>query len=141
LADYSGNSAFVKQTLRGKVNEELYNVLYAYRPQKSKFIELADTLHGRESGLLVIDTHPSKLNDDSFILFVTYERINQEYPDTNTLFKDLVDMAERKNDEFIKKVTKKEGFFDKLLDSIILNPNFAGIGININNLFKKSNKN
>lgn len=92
-------------------------------------------------GLIIMKPHPSQMifdRSDHIFMFFTIEAINKAYSNQKELIKDFIDFSDSKNDSFIVKIieaNKNEksgfGFLQKLKDSLLLQPNFYGIGFDI----------
>jgi len=87
--------------------------------------------------LLITDSHPDNLNEDNLRLFIPISDINKNFQDFEGFFNQLIRFVRFHDTTFLDKFIDKTNILDNLLDIIDLNPNFWGIGINLNNFIKK----
>jgi hypothetical protein len=137
IADNITESAIIQSATNRNLEYEIYRSLESLIHKGNKLAELIISFESRKPGLLIINEHPSVLNDNSLIVYISFTRLAELYTNNNDLLQDLIALAEGRNIDIIDKVNNKKGFWTKIGESLILEPNFSGIGINLKKLLEK----
>ena len=87
--------------------------------------------------LLLTDTHPDMLRDESLRLLIPLREAQDEFGDIEAFFRALSRFATTKDPEFIDRFKEQKDFIDEGLRIVDLKPNFMGIGVNLNALIER----
>ena len=131
IADNIANSAIVQSTSNRKLEHDIYKSIEKHIQDRNKYGTIISSLESHNPGLLILDVHPSLLSDNSLIVFIPFTCLSELYKNNNDLIKELKSLAEGRDTNIIDKVVKKRGLVAKVWDSIIMEPNIGGFGINL----------
>lgn len=82
--------------------------------------------------LLITDSHPEKLTEDSTRLLIPLDNINEKFGNSDRFFSALTKFARDKNPAFLELFERKESLVKTTTGMLELKPNFCGVGINLN---------
>ena len=97
----------------------------------------AKQLFGLLPALLLTDSHPDNLTDDSFRLLVPLGDAKERFGNFDTLFAALSDFAINRDATFLDNFEDERDLIGAGNSIIDLKPNFFGVGININEMIKR----
>ncbi len=97
-----------------------------------------ETLYDVFPALLITDSHPENLTEKSMRLLVPLRDAQKRFGGTAAFFEALSDFARTRNPEFLQKFETKESLGSKAWSVIELKPNFFGFGLNLKELFARS---
>lgn len=83
--------------------------------------------------LMISDAHPDNLSEDSLRLIAPLYHIRDHLGGVDRFFENLIGFVNGRNDGFIQCFENRLN----LLDIIDLNPNFCGIGLNLNRFIER----
>ncbi|MGI3042316.1 hypothetical protein ACRTDM_11265 [Shewanella algae] len=87
------------------------------------------------AGLLLMSSHPDELTQDDLVMYSTIELLEHKFGSLEIFFAELYEFSNSKNEGFKNKFAEpKRGFVAEAFKMLDLNPNFCGIGINLNPL-------
>lgn len=86
--------------------------------------------------LLVTDSHPDQISEESLRLFIPLDRAEKKYASIASFFSALTDFAHNRDADFLNKFHDVSAL-DRALNIIDLKPNFFGLGVNVNALIKR----
>ena len=86
--------------------------------------------------LLITNSHPSNLRENSLRLIIPLRNINRDFFDVSNFFILLVQFIKNGDLEFLNKFDDKTSMIDKILDYVEISPSFFGIGINLKAFIK-----
>lgn len=129
-------SAIVKSTNSERISDELVNSFMS----APWFREVYDEFLYKTPSLIIMQPHPNefKFKDNDFFALIPFETLDRVYLSESDLIKDIVALAIKGSLDIIKKVsecTEEKGVLKRLGKSLLLQPNFSGIGIDIKELF------
>lgn len=113
-------------------DENLFSreVIAKYFGEKQKGIDILFP------ALVLSDTHPDHLHSESFKIIISLRRAEEKYGDLPAFFGALVRFAQGSNPDFLRDIGSEESGVTTLLEKankiFTLQPNFIGIGVNIN---------
>ncbi|WP_105172226.1 hypothetical protein [Pseudoalteromonas sp. T1lg24] len=94
---------------------------------------------GKGLGLLFTSAHPNDLTAKDIILYSPVEMIDKHFNTLEQFFGELCAYVENGDTDFINKFTEsRSGMVAETVELIDLNPNFFGIGVNLNPLKSKA---
>lgn len=129
-------SAIVKSFAPEKISKELEEAFVC----ATWFRKIYNDLLDREPALIIMKPHPKefKFNEDDFFALIPFATLDRIYLDENELVKDIVALAAHGTTDLIDKVMAsghKPGFFRRLGDAFMLQPNVSGLGVDLKVLF------
>jgi hypothetical protein len=91
--------------------------------------------------ILVTDAHPDDLTADSLRIVVPLRAAKQKYGDLPSFFRAMIMFARRENPDFIKAISENRNTLadvvGKANEILLLEPNVAGVGVNLNAAVKR----
>lgn len=87
--------------------------------------------------LLVTDSHPSSISEDTMRLVIPLRHVETKFESFEIFFRELIRFTQGKNPSFIEKFEDKPDWVTDTLDVVDLKPNLFGFGFNINEFIKK----
>lgn len=98
--------------------------------------------HGKDLGhlmpaLLITDSHPDHLTEDSLRLVISLRHAETEFGNLEAFLDALVLFVRDGDETLLKRFSEREKRFDAANEIIDLKPNFFGVGININALIER----
>jgi hypothetical protein len=94
-------------------------------------------LFGLLPALLITDTHPDQLTDQSMRLLIPLKDANAKFGNFDTFFDSLTKFAREKDTDFLEHFHEKEESEKSAWNMLELKPNIWGIGININEILER----
>ncbi len=96
-----------------------------------------DELFGLLPALLITDSHPEQLNDQSMRLLVPLEDAQVKFGNFETFFDSLTKFARQKDSGFLEHFQRKEKAQNLVWNMLELKTNIWGIGINVNEILSR----
>lgn len=90
--------------------------------------------------LLITNDHPDNLHADSLRLIVPLKHAEQHFGNWHQFFDSLAQFVRGENDEFARRFEDKGDLLDAGNKVVLLQPNFFGLGVNVNALIEKWRK-
>lgn len=90
--------------------------------------------------LLITNDHPENLNADSLRLIVPLKHAEANFGNWHQFFDSLAQFVRGENDGFARKFEDKGDLLDASNKVVLLQPNFFGLGVNVNALIEKWRK-
>lgn len=133
-------SAIVKSFAPENINKEIQEA-FVHAPW---FRKIYDDLLYREPALIIMKPHPKefKFTEDEFFALIPFATLEKIYLDENELVQDIVALAVEGSTKLMDKLMASEhkpGFFKRLGNAFILQPNFTGVGVDLKVLFRSNN--
>ena len=97
----------------------------------------ARELFGLLPALLLTDSHPDNLNDDSFRLLIPLGDAKERFGNFDTFFAALSDFAVSRDSAFLEKFEDESDLIEAGNSIVDLKPNFFGVGINLNAVIER----
>jgi hypothetical protein len=109
------------------------------------YAEVARTYLGKDHrelsrllpAVLITDTHPAKLTDNSMRLLIPLGEAELRFGDLETFFRELTDFALHRDTSFLERFETKTDWVSVFNDVVSLRPGALGIGINVNEIIKR----
>ena len=131
IADAIGEDAII---VRG-FNEEFFGEEVAQK--YFGFSTRDDRIWNLLPSILVTDTHPDQLNDNSLKILFPLEQIETNFASIDQFLSQLVAFAKNGDEKFLQSIKETNSFLEVANEVVSLQPNFFGFGINLNNLINR----
>ena len=96
-----------------------------------------DDLFKHLPALLLTDSHPDRIREDSLRLLIPLRNAEERFGDLESFFRSLSKFAKFGNSEFLDNFSDQRDWKRAGNDIIDLKPNFFGIGINLNEFIRR----
>ncbi len=97
-----------------------------------------ETLYDVFPALLLTDSHPERLSEDSMRLLVPLRDAQTRFGGTAAFFYALTEFARNRNPSFLARFEEKPTIGSKAWSVLELKPNFFGFGVNIKELVARA---
>lgn len=87
--------------------------------------------------ILITDSHPDRLAEGSLRILFPLDRIKKNFPSVDQFLSQLVAFARDGDKEFPNSIKEINSLFEAANEVVSLQPNFFGIGLNLNNLINR----
>lgn len=119
------------------LTEDLSECVNTLAYKNNDIRDMLSTGHGL--GLLFTSAHPNELTTNDIILYSPVEMIDKHFNTLEQFFVELCNYVETGDTNFINKFTdSRSGKVSETVELIDLNPNFFGVGVNLNPLKNKA---
>ncbi len=130
------DSAIIKSSHSDIVANELINSI----KEKEWFSDAYRELLCIEPALVIMKPHPHifEFEDSEIFAVISFKALDAMYSNEAELIMDIVDLSKDRNLNILKKAKKQQsgiGLLRRIRNSVILQPNFNGIGIDLRELF------
>lgn len=135
------NSAIVMSHKSSILSDELVDCI----SRKPWFHEMYVALLHAEPALVVTNSHPREFDfkDNEIFAVISFKALDEIYPNEADLINDIVNLSIKGDTTLLKKAQELQngvGLLERIKNSLILQPNFYGLGLDLRKVQKKTNK-
>lgn len=87
--------------------------------------------------ILITDSHPDRLTENSLRILFPLNRIETHFTSGDQFLSQLVAFAKDGDEEFLNSIKEINSLLEAANEVVSLQPNFFGIGLNLNNLINR----
>lgn len=87
--------------------------------------------------ILITDSHPDHLTDESLRILFPLNKIEANFASVDQFLSQLVAFARNGDEEFLRNIKETNSLLEVANEVVSLQPNFFGVGLNLNNLIDR----